>query len=78
MNQDEMISAIKTDNPWNIQSIYELQFFGCPSCIYINISKQSFIEHAYEIHPESIAYLSEIKDGSLRDDLIEFMPKRCT
>ena len=55
------------DNPWNIQSIYELQYFNCPSCIFKNSSKQEFIDHACEIHPESIDYLSKIFDDSLSD-----------
>ena len=53
------------ENPWSIQSIYELQYFNCPSCAFKRQSKQEFINHAYEVHPESIEYLNEIKDGSL-------------
>ena len=55
------------DNPWNIQSIYELQYFNCPSCVFKNSSKQELVDHAYEIHPESIDYLSKINDNSLSD-----------
>ena len=59
--------VIKDENPWNIQSIYELQFFNCPSCVYKNQSKQEFIEHAHQIHPEVINYLNNIQDDSLHD-----------
>ena len=55
------------ENPWNIQSIYEFQFFICPSCIFKNHSKQEFINHAYEYHPESIEYFKNINDESLND-----------
>ena len=55
------------DNPWNIKSIYELQFFTCPTCIFKNHSKQEIINHAYETHPESIECLKNIKDESLKD-----------
>ena len=55
------------DNPWNIKSIYELQYFNCPSCFFKDISKQEIINHAYEVHPESIDYLDNIKDNSLSD-----------
>ena len=55
------------NNPWNIQSIYQLQYFNCPSCVFKNNSKQKFIIHAYEIHPESIDYLKNIDDKSLID-----------
>ena len=57
------------ENPWNIRSIYELQYFNCPSCIFRNISKQEFVNHAYEYHPESIDYLIKIDDDSLSDVL---------
>ena len=43
-------------NPWHIQSIYDLQYFNCPSCEFKNNSKQEFINHAYEIHPIAINY----------------------
>ena len=54
-------------NPWIIQSIYELQYYNCPSCVFKNPSKQEFIDHAYEIHPESHDCLSRINDNSLSD-----------
>ena len=55
------------ENPWNIQSIYDLQYFNCPSCIFKNQSKQKFIDHAYEMHPDSIEHLYNIQDDSLTD-----------
>ena len=57
------------ENPWNIQSIYELQFFNCPSCTYKDHSKQKLIDHAYEIHPDCVYFLSKINDNSLFDVL---------
>ena len=54
-------------NPWNIQSIFELQYFNCPSCIYKDSSKQEIIYHAIDYHPESIEFLANIKDDSLMD-----------
>ena len=58
------------ENPWNIQSIYELLFFNCPSCIFKNNSKQEFISHACELHPESIEYLKKINDKSINDIIL--------
>ena len=55
------------ENPWAITSIFQLQYFNCPSCDFRNQSKQSFVEHAFEIHPESIEFLIKISDGSLDD-----------
>ena len=55
------------NNPWNIQSIYELQYFNCPACNFKNQFKQKFLLHANEFHPECIPYLSTIPDDSLND-----------
>ena len=55
------------ENPWNVHSIYDLQYFNCPSCIFKNNSKQEFINHACELHPESVTYLENIIDNSLAD-----------
>ena len=58
----------KMENPWDIQSIYEFQYFNCPSCSYKNQSKQEFVNHAYDEHPDSVSYLSNLVDvESFRD-----------
>ena len=57
----------KSTNPWEIQSIYDLQFFNCPACVYKDVSKESFVCHAYENHSDSTTFLANIKDGSLDD-----------
>ena len=55
------------ENPWQIRSIYDLQYFNCPSCIFKNYSKQEIVNHAYHFHPESIENLMNISDNSLMD-----------
>ena len=55
------------ENPWNIQSLYEFQYFNCPVCNFKNNCKQKFVNHAYEIHPESTEYLMNIDDESILD-----------
>ena len=57
----------KLENPWKVESLYEFQYFKCPSCEFENGKKQDFLNHAYEYHPESTDYLSIITDGSLKD-----------
>ena len=56
-------------SPWLIQSIYQVQFFICPDpdCSFKDHSKQQFVCHAYEFHPEAIDFLNNIQDGSLTD-----------
>ena len=55
------------ENPWDIDSIYDLQYFNCPSCLFKDPSKQELINHAFEFHPDSTVYLVKIKDDSLID-----------
>ena len=54
-------------NPWDIQSLYDLQFFNCPCCTFKIKSRQEFVYHAYEVHVESSEFLEKIKDDSLQD-----------
>ena len=60
------------DNPWNILSIYELQYFNCPACVFKDNSKQEFVNHACKNHPESIKHLKNIHDKSLFGIIIPF------
>ena len=57
----------KLENPWRVESLYEFQYFKCPSCEFEDGKKQEFLNHAYEYHPESTDYLRIITDGSLND-----------
>ena len=55
-------------NIWGFQSIYDLRFFNCPACNYKDKSKQEFVFHICNIHPESINNLIlNIQDGSIDD-----------
>ena len=56
-----------SENPWKIQSIYDFQYFNCPSCDFRNHAKQGFVDHVHEIHPDSIQHLLNVKDNSLAD-----------
>ena len=50
-------------NPWDIQSIYDLQYFVCPACIFYDPSRQELVNHACKIHPESVEFLKNIKEN---------------
>ena len=55
-------------NVWIFQSLYDLQFFNCPACDYKEKSKQEFVYHICNIHPESINnFIFNIQDGSIDD-----------
>ena len=55
------------ENSWHIKSIYDLQYFICPSCDFREHSKQEFIDHVFDIHPYSTEYLMNVQDNSLAD-----------
>ena len=54
-------------NPWSIQSVYDLQYFLCPTCQFKDHSKQTFVFHAYEKHPQIVEQLRNVTDHSLND-----------
>ena len=56
-------------SPWDVDSLYEYQYFQCPACTFNHNSKQDFVCHTYNTHPESIEYFKNISDGSLNDIL---------
>ena len=39
------------NNPWAVSSLYQFQYFCCPSCIFRVDSKQDFVDHTTTIHP---------------------------
>merc|ERR1712226_788297 len=49
------------------------QYFNCPSCLYKSVSKQDFVCHAFNTHPESTEYFKNISDKSLSDVLLPWM-----
>ena len=57
----------KVENPWDVKSIYEFYHFNCPICSYKHSSKQDFVNHVANTHPESVDYLKNLSDGSLCD-----------
>jgi len=57
-----MASETKTSSPWSMKSIDDFQYFNCPRCDFKHQSKQEFINHANELHPESIEHLEQMED----------------
>ena len=55
----------ETENPWDVQSLFDFQFFNCPSCVFKVKSGQEFLDHAYQNHVESTNFLPNISDGSI-------------
>ena len=56
-------------NSWYVESLYDFQYFVCPSCDFKNISKQEFVTHALETHAEPFLKncVPCVRDESLND-----------
>ena len=65
-------SVPKLENPWDVSSIYVFQYFKCPSCLYF-ASKQDFVNHTFNAHPESTEYFKKISDRSLSDVILPWI-----
>ena len=51
---------------WDVSSLLEYQFFCCPGCEFKHPEKQTFVNHASEIHPEACQSWQKIQDESLK------------
>ena len=51
-----MMATYKIESSWNVDSLYEFQYFNCPKCAFKHISKQEFVHHTFNFHPESVEY----------------------
>ena len=68
--EERLATEVKLENPmWDVKSLYEFQYFNCPSCSYKSDYKQDFVNHTFNTHPESVDFFRKISDGSL-DDII--------
>ena len=64
-----------TNNPWDVCSLFEFNYFCCPECEFktrsysIEQSAQDFVNHASHNHPWAVNFLQQISDGSI-DNII--------
>ena len=64
-----MLATFRIESPWNVDSLYEFQYFNCPKCPFKHNSKQEFVNHTFHSHPESVEYFKKISDQSVCDIL---------
>ena len=63
------MTASVNQNPWNIKSLNDLQFFNCPSCEFKVKLEQDLVNHAFDHHfMESSYYLRNIQYYRSTDD----------
>ena len=72
------ITKIDPISPWNVNKLEDFLHYCCPECEEKNPSRNDFIQHAQNQHPESIAYLfrfhakEEVLDGSDHVEKFEY------
>ena len=44
---------IHQNNPWSVKNLDEFLYYCCPECDVRNHSKELFLQHAFENHPDS-------------------------
>ena len=67
------------DNPWNVQSIQEFQFFNCPECDSQIKNLQDFIKHAVKDHEQakdSLCMKSELSNTKIKMGLISIVKRK--
>ena len=42
-----------SENPWNVENVEDFLYFCCPECDERNQSKDLFLQHAFDNHPNS-------------------------
>ena len=54
---------------WYVESLFDFQFYVCPSCDFKHNSKQEFVTHALETHSEPFLKncIPNVRDDSLND-----------
>ena len=65
---DQKIQPIEEDqlpNPWDVKSLFQFQYFNCPECLFKVHEKQTFVDHAFDSHPESVKFLNILEDESM-------------
>ena len=55
-------------NPWEVQSIYDFNYFCCPECIFQSKEELLFQEHALQTHEQSKTFFQNSNDISCEND----------
>ena len=55
-------------NPWEVQSIYDFNYFCCPECIFQSKEELLFQEHALLTHEQSKTFFQNSNDISCEND----------
>ena len=56
MDPSELDFVKQNNNPWDVYSIFEFNYFCCPECDARSQNKQDFVNHATSNHPHVSPY----------------------
>ena len=56
-------------SPWDVESLYEFQYFNCPTCPYKHHSAEDFVDHAFNTHQESKNHFINISNHDSFSDI---------
>ena len=62
MEMQMMLNDVKQNNPWDVSSIFDFNYFCCPECDIKLQLKQDFINHASYNHP----WVSKINGNNIQ------------
>ena len=57
------------ENPWNVKNLDEFLYYWCPECDIRDQSKDLFVKHALETHPNSREYVVHLAIKKEQDDV---------
>ena len=61
MEDDVSLNIVKEDNPWEVSSLFDFNYFCCPECDSKSQNKQDFINHASNNHPWVSRFLKNFR-----------------
>ena len=61
MEDDKSLDIVKEDNPWEVSSLFDFNYFCCPECDNKSQNRQDFINHASNNHPWVSQFLSLVQ-----------------
>ena len=57
---------MESSNPWAVDSLNSFNYYCCPECDLKSHSKQAFVNHAFQKHPDRASALYSIKDQTVQ------------
>ena len=64
------LSIIELPSFQNFKSLFDMQYFVCPLCPFKWHSKQGFVDHAWQKHPDMVENMKNLQDGSMDDVIV--------